>query len=89
MWLRREWKMFYRAVKRAAGMAKPPRPLSRSLANRLAPAEGFSLDELVAAGVSLLQAESWGIPVDLGRMDSYEPNVSALRMYARAARVAP
>jgi len=89
MWTRREWKTFYRAVKRAAGMAKPPRPLSRSLANRLAPAEGFSLDELVAAGVSLVQAESWGIPVDLGRMDSYEPNVSALRVYARAARVAP
>jgi len=36
-----------------------------------------------------VQAESWGLPVDLGRTDSYEPNVSALRVYARVARVAP
>jgi len=89
MWTRREWKTFYQAVKQSAGLSKPPRPLYRSGTNRLIPAEGFSLDELVAAGVSLVQAESWGLPVDLGRTDSYEPNVSALRVYARVVRVTP
>lgn len=81
--------MFYRAVKRAAGLSKPPRPLHLAAANRLLPADGFSLDELVAAGVSLMQAESWGLPVDLSRTDLCEPNIAALRTYAQAARAIP
>jgi ribosomal protein L13E len=89
MWTRREWKTFYHAVKGATGLSKPPRPLYRAGANRLLPAEGFSLDELLAAGVSLMQAESWGLPVDLGRTDSCDANVSALRTYAQVARVTP
>ena len=63
--------------------------LLRASRNRLLPAEGFSLDELLAAGVSLAQAEGWGLPVDLLRVDACEPNVAALRVYARASRVTP
>jgi ribosomal protein L13E len=88
MWTRKEWKIFYQGVKSSAGLSKPPRPLYRAAMNRMLPAEGFSLDELLAAGVSLIQAESWGLPVDLGRMDSCDANVSVLRTYAQVARVA-
>jgi ribosomal protein L13E len=89
MWNRKDWRTFYQAVKGRSGLSLPPRPLLRAERNRLVPAEGFSLDELVAAGVSLAQAEGWGLPVDLMRVDACEPNVAALRVYARAFRVNP
>jgi ribosomal protein L13E len=89
MWNRQDWRAFYRAAKGRAGLSLPPRPLYHADRNRLVPAEGFSLDELLAAGVSLSQAEGWGLPVDLMRVDACEPNVAALRVYARATRVNP
>lgn len=89
MWNRRDWRQFYHTAKGRAGLSLPPRPLLRASRNRLLPAEGFSLDELLAAGVSLAQAEGWGLPVDLLRVDACEPNVAALRTYARASRVIP
>jgi len=57
-----------------------------SPASRVLPAEGFSLRELDDAGVSLDQAETLGLPVDVIRIDSYGPNVTALRDFLRAAR---
>ena len=89
MWSRKDWRAYYQVAKSRAGLSLPPRPLLRADRNRLVPAEGFSLDELIAAGVSLAQAEGWGLPVDLLRVDACEPNVSALRVYARAFRVTP
>lgn len=89
MWNRKDWRAFYQVAKSRSGFSLPPRPLLRAERNRLVPAEGFSLDELLAAGVSLAQAEGWGLPVDLMRVDACEPNVAALRVYARAFRVTP
>jgi ribosomal protein L13E len=89
MWNRRDMRRFYRAARSRVELPMPPRPLYRAERDRLVPAEGFSLDELLAAGLSLDQAEGWGLPVDLARLSSYEPNVSALRVFARASRIAP
>ena len=89
MWNRQDWRVFYRTAKNRAGLSLPPRPLYHAERNRLVPAEGFSLDELLAAGVTLSQAEGWGLPVDLMRVDACEPNVAALRVYARGFRVTP
>jgi ribosomal protein L13E len=54
--------------------------------NRLVPTEGYSLAELDDAGLSIEQAEYFGLPVDAGRVGSYGPNVSSLREYVRATR---
>ena len=56
MWTRKDWRAFYQAAKGRSGLSLPPRPLLRADRNRLVPAEGFSLDELLAAGVSLATA---------------------------------
>lgn len=86
MWRKRDWHVFYSAQKPRSGRMLPPRPVqvTRGL---LLPAEGFSLRELDDAGISLEQAERVGLPVEGGRSVSYAPNVAALRVYARAARL--
>ncbi len=89
MWNRQDMRKFYRTARSRVELPLPPRPLHLAERDRLVPAEGFSLDELLAAGVSLDQAEGWGLPVDLARLNSCEPNVSALRVYARASRISP
>ena len=86
MWNRRDWDDFFHIVKRRGQMNRPPRPVHRSLRNRLTPAEGYSLAELDDAGLSIEQAEMLGLPVDAGRVGAYGPNVSVLRDYVRATR---
>jgi len=86
MWTRRDWDEFFRLNQRPWQRLRPPRPLSNTADNRPLPAAGFSLTELQAAGLSLEQAEAFSLPVDAGRLDSYEPNVSALRDFARLVR---
>jgi ribosomal protein L13E len=86
MWTRRDWDEFFRISQTPWQRLRPPRPISNSTQNRPLPVAGFSLTELQAAGLSLEQAEAFALPVDAGRLDSYEPNVSALRDFARLAR---
>ena len=86
MWNRRDWAQFFDIVNQRTSKCRPPRPLDRSMLNRLIPAEGYSLAELDDAGLSVEQAELLGLPVDAGRVGSYGPNVSTLREYIRATR---
>jgi len=86
MWNRRDWAQFFDIVNQRTSKRRPPRPLDRSMLNRLIPAEGYSLAELDDAGLSVEQAELLGLPVDAGRVGSYGPNVSTLREYIRATR---
>ena len=68
MWNRRDWDDFFHIVRKRGQMNRPPRPVHRSLRNRLTPAEGYSLAELDDAGLSIEQAEILGLPVDAGRV---------------------
>jgi len=86
MWNRRDWHDFFQIVSKRWDMRRPPRPVDLSLHNRLVPAEGYSLAELDDAGMSIEQAERFGLPVDAGRMGVYSANVIALRDYFRATR---
>lgn len=86
MWTRRDWHQFFHTSRGRLERYRPPRPVYLSPASRVLPAEGFSLRELDDAGVSLDQAETLGLPVDVIRIDSYGPNVTALRDFLRAAR---
>lgn len=86
MWNRRDWDEFFDIVRRRSSTRRPPRPVERTLRNRLVPMEGYSLAELDDAGLSIEQAEMLGVPVDAGRVGSYGPNVTALRDYLRASR---
>jgi ribosomal protein L13E len=86
MWNRRDWREFFHLVSRRWERQRPPRPVYLSAQNRLAPAAGFSLTELEEAGLSVDQAQLYGLPVDAGRVNSYGPNVSALREFMRATR---
>ena len=86
MWNRRDWDAFFHIVQRRWHSQRPPRPLDRSILNRLVPVEGYSLAELDDAGISIEQAEQFGLPVDAGRVGSYGPNVWALRDFRRVTR---
>jgi ribosomal protein L13E len=86
MWNRRDWDEFFDIVGKRWHSHRPPRPLDRSVRNRLVPAEGYSLAELDDAGLSIEQAEVLGLPVDAGRVGSYGPNVTVLREFLRATR---
>jgi ribosomal protein L13E len=86
MWNRRDWHDFFQIVSKRWDMRRPPRPVHLSLRNRLVPADGYSLAELDDAGMSIEQAERFGLPVDGGRIGVYGPNVTVLRDYVRATR---
>lgn len=86
MWNRTDWDEFFDIVRRRWQAHRPPRPVARSVRNRLVPADGYSIAELNDAGVTLEQAERLGLPVDAGRFGSYGPNVSSLRDFLRASR---
>ena len=60
--------------------------MALSGANRVVPVIGFSLSELDDAGINLEAAELLGLPVDVVRVGTYGPNVSALRDFVRSAR---
>jgi len=86
MWLRSDWRQFFRTSGRRWQRYRPPRPVDLSGRGYVVPTEGFSLRELDDAGISVEQAQVLGLPVDAGRVSSYGPNVSALREFVRAAR---
>jgi len=86
MWNRRDWAQFFDIVNQRMSMRRPPRPLDRSILDRLVPVEGYSLAELDDCGLSVEQAELLGLPVDAGRVGAYGPNISTLREYIRATR---
>ena len=50
------------------------------------PVIGFSLSELDDAGINLEAAEQLGLPVDVVRVGTYDPNVFALRDFVRSGR---
>jgi ribosomal protein L13E len=87
MWRKRDWQQFYILLGRGWERLRPPRPV-RFDGRNVQPAEGFSFAELDDAGLSLAQAERFGLPVEGGRAISYGPNVAALREFARAVRAA-
>jgi ribosomal protein L13E len=86
MWTRRDWDDFFDIVQRRGMRHRPPRPVALSRRNRVVPTEGYSLAELDDAGLSIEQAEMFGLPVDAGRVGAYSPNVSSLRDFIRATR---
>jgi ribosomal protein L13E len=86
MWSKRDWKLFYQVARNRRAHLRPPRPVLLSDRQRLEPAEGFSLDELDAAGISLERAERLGLPVDMGRNFSFGPNIEALRGFVFSSR---
>ena len=86
MWSKRDWQMFYQVAKNRRAHLRPPRPVLLSDRQMLEPANGFSLHELEAAGISLERAENLGLPIDMGRSFSYGPNVEALRGFVVASR---
>jgi ribosomal protein L13E len=87
MWGKKDWQQFFEiSTKRPWNRRRPPRPVYSAEANRITPAVGFSLSELDDAGINIDQAETFGLPVDAGRIGAYGPNVSALREFARSAR---
>jgi ribosomal protein L13E len=86
MWDKRDWHQFFEIAQRPWQRRRPPRPVAPSGVNRVVPAAGFSLSELVDAGINLEIAERLGLPIDAVRIGAYGPNVSALRDFARSAR---
>jgi ribosomal protein L13E len=87
MWDRRDWHEFFKIASRPWHRRRPPRPVCPNSLNRILPAIGFSLLELDDAGINIELAELFGLPVDAGRIGAYGPNVSALREFARTARM--
>ncbi len=52
--------------------------------------KGFSLTELGGVGLGFGQAKNWGVPVDLRRRSTLEPNMAALKKwYQPPAKPAP
>ncbi|HXN65594.1 MAG TPA: hypothetical protein VN862_09685 [Candidatus Acidoferrales bacterium] len=86
MWNKRDWQQFFELSRRPWNRHRPPRPVYPGESNRILPAVGFSLSELDRAGINLDLAEKMGLPVDAGRIGSYEPNITVLRDYARTSR---
>ena len=86
MWSKRDWQLFFNVAQRRRTRLRPPRPVLLSERHRIEPTEGFSMDELDAAGISLERAENLGLPVDMGRNFSFGPNIEALRGFAFSTR---
>ena len=86
MWLRSDWREFFRRAGPQWRKYRPPRPVDLSGRGRVEPTAGFSLRELNDAGISMEPAEVLGLPVDAGRVSAYGPNVSALREFVRTTR---
>jgi ribosomal protein L13E len=86
MWDKNDWRQFFEISNRPWQRRRPPRPVYPNGIKRVLPAVGFSLSELDGAGINMEAAERLGLPVDASRIGSYEPNVSALREFARSAR---
>jgi len=86
MWNRRDWDDFFDIVRKRGTKHRPLRPVDLSRRNRVTPTEGYSLAELDDAGISIEQAELFGLPVDAGRVGAYGPNISSLRDFIRASR---
>ena len=87
MWHKRDWHEFSKRAKTSPWeRRRPPRPVALSGPNRVVPAIGFSLSELDDAGINLEAAEQLGLPVDVVRVGTYGPNVSALRDFVRSAK---
>ncbi len=86
VWQKQDWRQFYEIAQRPWRRLRPPRPVYPTGINRIQPVAGFSMSELDSAGINLDLAESLGLPVDAGRIGSYDPNVSALRDFVLASR---
>jgi ribosomal protein L13E len=85
MWSKREWHLFYLASKRSPKL-RPPRPVDRTEGNRLSPTEGYSPKELNDAGMTLMEADSLGLPIDVARNGACMANVVMLAAYTEANR---
>lgn len=85
MWSKRDWHLFYFASK-CTPKLRPPRPVDRSEGNRLLPAQGYSPKELNDAGMTLMEADSLGLPIDVARNGACQANVVMLAAFAEASR---
>ena len=86
MWTRREWREYFERTNRRWDRYRPLRPVAVEGGGRVHPAAGFSVSELDEAGISLEQAQVLDLPVDVGRVYAYGPNVAALRDFIRVSR---
>ncbi len=85
MWSKRDWHLFYLASTHNARL-RPPRPVDRSAGDRLVPTEGYSPKELNDAGLTLMEADRYGLPIDVARNGSCMANVVMLAAFAEASR---
>ncbi len=85
MWSKRDWHLFYFASQRNSRL-RPPRPVDRTEGDRLVPTEGFSPKELNDAGMTLMEADRLGLPIDVGRNGACMANVVMLAAFTEASR---
>lgn len=86
MWTRRDWHQFFQTMNARWERYRPARPIAPAPDQRMEPAAGFSVGELSDAGLTVEQAEIFGLPVDIARLSSHTANVSALRVFVRQTR---
>ena len=86
MWTKRDWQQFSQRMRVRWERYRPPRPVVPSQGERVTPAAGFSVLELTDVGLTIEQAEMFGLPVDVGRVGSHAGNVFALRAFVWQAR---
>jgi ribosomal protein L13E len=85
MWSKREWHLFYFASQRSPKL-RPPRPVDQAEGNRLLPVKGYSPKELNDAGITLMEADRLGLPIDVARNGACTANVVMLAAFAEANR---
>jgi ribosomal protein L13E len=86
MWTKRDWHKFFQTMNSRWERYRPARPVAPALDQKMEPAAGFSVGELNAVGLTVEQAEMFGLPVDIARLSSHTANVSALRVFVRQTR---
>jgi len=86
MWTKRDWQMYYATMNARWERYRPARPVAPAPDQKVEPAQGFSLSELDDVGLTLEQAERFGLPVDMARIDSHLANISALRAFVHQTR---
>jgi len=86
MWSKQDWHLFYFASKRNLKL-RPPRPVDQADGDRLSPVAGYSPKELNDAGMTLMEADRLGLPIDVARNGACTANVVMLAAFAAASRL--
>jgi len=85
MWSKQDWHLFYFASKRNLKL-RPPRPVDQADGDRLSPVAGYSPKELNDAGMTLMEADRLGLPIDVARNGACTANVVMLAAFAETSR---